>query len=626
MIANVTKSTAGQRGPGETGGPPRVWLEVAGIGILLGVTAFFLVTSWRRWNHPLIDFGRELYIPWRLSEGAVLYRDVDDVYGPLSQYFNAAIFKLFGPGLMVLVTANLVVVTAILTLGYALFRQAWGMVGAFAAGLVFVSIFAFSQFLAVSNFNYVTPYAHEATHGVLVTLALTVALNRWREQPTRWKCLGAGLLFGLTWVLKPEFMLAGGVVTTVAFVLARRRLGGLPSADLAVFIVGALAPTACFSAYFSRYFPLFEAVEAAGRAWSSLLIHPDIVAKKYQLAFLGFDDPWSNLVVHLRSTLLAVLLLGALGGLIAFALRRTGAPLRWGLLALTMVGALVVGWNADWGSVGRCLLGLNLLYLALSWYGLRRRTKSGAEGDWRVADRRILLGVLATALMSRMVLSGRVHQFGFYQAAMAAMVVVAVICAQSAEWMPDVRGRRRVVALVAAGLVLPGIVLFANFSQRYLRAQTYAVGEGRDRFCYFPADIDAAGSQLNAVLEVLHQFPPGFRLLALPEGEMINYLARRPSPLPQFQYYSFTTEGGRESAVVSALNAHAPELVVIFGRDLRDFGVARYGERDGAGREIVQWLSQHYRITHHFGGDPLSSEQRGAYVLQLGSSARAEKR
>ncbi len=97
---------------------------------------------------------------------------------------------------------------------------------------------------------------------------------------------------------------------------------------------------------------------------------------------------------------------------------------------------------------------------------------------------------------------------------------------------------------------------------------------------------------------------------------MINYLARLRSPLPQFQFYSWTTEGGREVEVVKALDAHPPDVVVVVSRDLTDFGIARYGERDGAGKQIVQWLASHYQITHKIGDDPFESSQRGAYVLQ----------
>jgi hypothetical protein len=150
---------------------------------VITTTVYFIVLSWRKWCHPIVDSGRELYTPWRLSEGAVLYRDVDDVYGPLSQYFNAALFKLFGPGMMVLAVANLVIFAGILGLAYLLFRRAWGAVGALGASVVFVTVFAFCPLLDINIFNYALPYSHEATHGMLVTLGLIWAVGRWVEVP-----------------------------------------------------------------------------------------------------------------------------------------------------------------------------------------------------------------------------------------------------------------------------------------------------------------------------------------------------------------------------------------------------------------------------------------------------------
>ena len=245
-----------------------------------------------------------------------------------------------------------------------------------------------------------------------------------------------------------------------------------------------------------------------------------------------------------------------------------------------------------------------------------RRLNASEPVDEANIIRRILLGVLAVALMSRMVLSGRIFQYGFVQAALAAMVVVAVMSAESAEWMPVVRGRRLAMAALAAALLAPGVAWHLVISQRYLRTETYPVGEGRDRFYTVPPNIDGTGYLINEVTKALRGFPHEAVLLALPEGEMVNYIARRSSPLPQFQFYSWTTEGGREQAIIEALDVRAPDLVVIAGRDLTDFGIAHYGERDGAGRGIMLWLAQHYRVTHHFGDDPLNSNQRGAYVME----------
>ena len=130
---------AGRRWTARNGG------ELLGIFGLAVLAAFLLRVSWRKWNHPLVDFGRELHIPWRLSEGAVLYRDVDDVYGPFSQYFNAGLFRVFGPGLIVLAVANLVIITALVAAAYGVFRRAWGAVGAWTACCLFISLFAFNQ-------------------------------------------------------------------------------------------------------------------------------------------------------------------------------------------------------------------------------------------------------------------------------------------------------------------------------------------------------------------------------------------------------------------------------------------------------------------------------------------------
>ncbi len=65
--------------------------------------------TWRKWPDVLIDFGTQLYIPWRILNGAVLYRDLFYFAGgPFSQYFNALLFKIFGVSFFTLIAANLI--------------------------------------------------------------------------------------------------------------------------------------------------------------------------------------------------------------------------------------------------------------------------------------------------------------------------------------------------------------------------------------------------------------------------------------------------------------------------------------------------------------------------------------
>ena len=225
----------------------REWLGI--LCLLVGVGAG-LAASWRKWNDPIIDFGRELYTPWRLAEGEILYRDVQSVYGPLSQYLNGILFKIFGPGVMVLVGANVLVLLAILAVAYLLFRRAWGWAGAWSAGAVFVAIFAFSRFLPVANFNYVAPYAHEVTHGMLAVLGVTLAAITWVERPTWRRSVTVGLLFGLTLLIKPEFVLAGAGVVGAALALGFGQRRSCSRTSLVWIAGGAVLPTVVFLGYF----------------------------------------------------------------------------------------------------------------------------------------------------------------------------------------------------------------------------------------------------------------------------------------------------------------------------------------------------------------------------------------
>ncbi|MCE5211470.1 MAG: hypothetical protein LLG40_07950, partial [Deltaproteobacteria bacterium] len=57
--------------------------------ILVLVGICMLKLSWFKWPDLLIDYGRELYVPWQITQGGVLYRDINHLYGPLAHYFNA---------------------------------------------------------------------------------------------------------------------------------------------------------------------------------------------------------------------------------------------------------------------------------------------------------------------------------------------------------------------------------------------------------------------------------------------------------------------------------------------------------------------------------------------------------
>ncbi len=549
---------------------PIEWLGLTG---LAGLAAFFLATSWRKWPDPLTDFGRELYLPWRLANGAVLYRDVDDLYGPFSQYFNAALFKCFGAGLMVLVTANLAIFAAISVIIYSLCRRAWGVGAALASSAVFISVFGFSQLVECGNYNYVTPYAHETTHGFLICLLLVIALVRWVEEATLRRSFIAGGLFGLTAVLKPEFMLAAGLITFTAVVIQLWHRKPPRLLTIIVWAGGAVLPTLGFIVYFTAHLPWKEAVGVACRAWLSAITSTRFTKELIQESFLGFDRPWENLLEQVRATLLACGLIAAIAeaGLLAERGMRTRLRL---LLGGLLAGVLL--WLAcleiTWRETGQCLLGLMLIYTFFSAASVIRR--SIPERTHQAQVIRLLMAVLATALMARMALNGRIYHYGYYQAALAGLLVPAVLIGELPMRLGLGRCGRTMIMVGSLALLVPGVTVITSESQRQLHLKTLAIGEGVDRFYAFPPKIEPIGKIVRLLSETLRKMPHTHTLLALPEGEMINYLARLPSTVAPYYFFSTAISDGREEKIVNELQRRPPDCIVIITRDLSEIRCA----------------------------------------------------
>jgi hypothetical protein len=465
----------------------------------------------------------------------------------------------------------------------------------------------------VGNYNYATPYSHEATHGLLVCLALVLVLSRWLEKPTLLTSALAGGLFGLTLVLKVEMILAAGLVTAAALAIRWTWLKTFPLAAAAAWVAGATLPTLAFAVYFSAHVPWRAALLFSCRAWLSVATD-DITSDFNQKTFIGFDHWKRNLAFHVFATISAILIVAGMGVVARMAERFTDLWRRILLGGLLLAGtAGLACLEIPWLQVGRCLLGLTTIYLLVCAISLRRHSTSGVTG--RTLELRFLLAVLAAALMARMLLHGRIYQYGFFQAALAGALIPAVITCEVPARLALGRFGRSLMAVASLLLLACGVVTLCLGSNEAFSDKTYAIGSGLDLFYSYSPDIDPRGPVIRAVQDRLSQSSPGQSLLVLPEGEMINYLVRMPSPLAPEVFYGANLSQGREGALVAQLRAHPPDWVLMISRDLREYGIERYGELPGEGLYLVSWALDNYRREFSMGGDPLDVRQAGGILL-----------
>jgi hypothetical protein len=579
---------------------------MSGVLALALLAVYFLGESWRKWPDPIIDAGPQWYAIWRVSQGAAPYHDFIWNYGPLSLACNGLLFKCFGAGMMVLVTANLVVYGLIVTLAYVAFRVAWGWLAAFSACAVFIAVFSFSILNGVGNYNYVTPYTHEATHGILLMLAAIFIAARWCRKSSATMAFLLGLCGGMAAVMKPEFMLAGGVMGIAALLLRHRQKQPARAAEYGLLAAGVVLPTLVFTVWFARWESWKAGLIDSCQAWWLVLVSQPGSSTLYQTNFLGTDHLWLNAAAESRATRAACLIVA----MIWAAGWMVNRPWPWRFripmaLAATAV-ACSIRLDNGWLAAGRCLPGLILIVFFVVLAGVRRDLRR--EG--RVATHHLmalLLVLFAGTMLARMPLNARINHFGFFQAAFAGMVAAAAIVAEVPRWTGSGAAGRRLAALGSMVLLATGCAAVAARSSEIRADQTQAVATGLDRFYAFGPAIDETAAQVNWCVEHLRSIPPDATLQVLPEGTMINYLSRHRRPALDFQ--------GDEAEYVKQLSQSRPDYVAFITRDLREYGITRFGAPGHPGEKIVAWLRENYVVA-----DSLPGGSKGASIWRRKSS------
>lgn len=563
------------------------WLDAAS---LLALFFGLLAATWMRWPDALVDFWRNLYVPWRLSEGALLYTEVTDWYGPLPSLAVAAAFSLFGPGLDVLVAINTAVALGCLGALHAALSLVGDRRSAWVGGAVFVTVFCFGQYTTLGNYNFITPYVSQATWGFLgVLLCLEGALRNLSEESRRgWLTAGAGL--AIAWLSKAETLWAAGTVLAALAALHRRPPPGR-------FFLGFAAVGA----------PVWLLLTAQGgpayglRAFNQVLVFtlsPDVRATLAAVPIfstdLGTDAPLENLRSHAAwgAGLLGVVLLVAL------------APRAWRRSApATAVVGLALGVAVvaltDWLRVGRALLVPVVLTAALAGGAALR-------GKQRWAPL-ALLCLAALAMLSRMALNVRLFHYGFTMAVLATMVAVHLLVFEAPRFRLPAGEALPAVWLGAAALVLAGSARLTAHALAMHGAKSATVARGRDAFVSFTPQQHRNPGLVNEMVAAVEQQAPGAKsLVVFPDGAAVSYLTRRPSPIPEFEFNPVSLGFSGMDAVLARLEAHPPDLVLFCSYDLRSHGTPFFGATDASGRALVAWAQRHYTVVASGPPGPLS--------------------
>ncbi len=593
----------------------RLFAALLPVAVGLGM----LVWTWGKWPDVLVDFGRELYVPWRLLEGERLYAELAWFNGPLSPHLNALWFRLFGVSLWTLVGANLALLALLATLAWRRLDAEAGPWAAAAGTVAFLVVFAFGHLTGIGNYNFVTPYSHELTHGLLAAVAALVALGRFRATGRTAPLVLGGAALGLAFLTKAEVFLAaaGGAACLLlpapAPAPAPRTPGTRGRAGrLALAAGGALGVAALAFALLAARLPAATAARGVLGTWAALSTGggtPDLV---FYRELLGIDEPAANALALATWSAAHAVLFGGLWLLDRRVGPRAGTPAAgaaaFALLAAAGLIAPALGAPVAWVEALRPLP-LVLLVLALARGARAARTADADERERAVRD--LAWTVFALLLLAKIALDARPSHYGFALALPATLVYVAWLVGRAPAGL-RARGGGALFRGAVLGVLLAALVGLSRTTALQLSRKTFALGEGADRFVTDPYRGPAVARALERVEQTSG---PDATLLVLPEGISLNYLARRrtPTPYPNFMPPELAIFG--EDAIVAALEAAPPDTILLVHKDTSEYGLPFFGTDYGLA--IARWVVARYQVVHAIGQPPLQpGTVFGIHVLQ----------
>jgi hypothetical protein len=567
------------------------WLPLT---LILATTLSLTYWLWSRTGEIILDFGNELYTAWQLSQGKVLYRDVACLYGPLSPTLNAAVMRIFGPSLNTILTANLIILILTTLMLHQLLRIMSSALAAATGTIFFLCIFALSAPTRLTNYNFLTPYAHQITHGFLLCLAAIWCIDWFYRTRSSRAAIAGGLLTGLTFLTKPEIFLGCAAAYFLGLFAAiwLTRPKRITAIIVVAVISTALPPLIAFL-YFASKMPAHAALDGVLSGWQ-FVNNPSVLSTPFYKGSFGTDQPITNSLLMLEYAGIYAVAAAALAFLATIAVklwgRRQSIVFALVLGAVACLSLLQIGnqFASFWADAGRGLP-LFAIFAAI----LTFRHLANARDDQTIARRALLqwtLAILSLSFLAKIFLFARLYQYGFVLAVPCAMLAVIGLIDWLPNWIQKKSASPAIIQMGAIGFFAALIIHNLAVTQRVLSERTLSIPLTFGGTAWTRPTNSAS---VVIIRWLTRDTRPTDTIAIIPDAAGINYAAGRSSSVPYTEMHPMGLNLYGESNVTFAFNNQPPDYILIMDFSETAFGARTFG-RD-YGLDLSSWIAHHYR-------------------------------
>lgn len=556
---------------------------------LLFIWHYYLSRYWGRWGSINVDFGRELYIPWQITQGKLLYKDIAHINGPLSQYVNALIFSVFGASIDTIEIANLTVAAFVSIAIWKIVSTLTNNAVAILSLLVFSLMSVFSHDYDGGIFSFIAPYSHEITHGILIGLLGILQAYRYARRPSPVAAFVLGGIAGLSSLTKPEIALAVFASTSLGFILTIKYDVSRSQDRLHHYLamgIGLVLPFSLALAGLSFFMPIQEAWEGMTRMWR-MTLHPDIIGNYFYKNVTGTLHLWHNIRTMAKAgAFFSAVLLYIIGGsFVARKLPRCGGALSVLLVSVVSLYSMSLVPFGERTTISiYWTTMLPPLALATSLYILVVHKNFTNTSNYILL---CSLCIFSTLLCFKIFLNARPFHYGNF------LLVPSLIlyCMALLYYIPSLFKYKHVKRTVSCCAL---ITLFFFIYPRVFASELQLKNkntpiEYTDRSIFW----DNRAEAVNELIIALTSQPRELQSLAvLPEGSMINFITQKPNSTPFINMMppEWTIFG--KDNILAAYRSDPPDLICFISTSIISYGIESFENNYGAA--LVAFTEEHY--------------------------------
>lgn len=573
---------------------------------------YLLKFSWLKWGDLIVDIGREMYVPWELSTGKLLYRDVSYLYGPFSPYFHAGLFKILGVHLHSLIASGIITAVLVSVLIYKISGIFLDKLLSTFTVLTFLFVFAFGQYVYLGNYNFILPYSYPAIHGILFSLAALYFFYYSFFKIPRYRLIYCISII-LTFLCRIEIalMLILSIILTLAiYALSRKTAFKKMRHYLLVYAV--LPLVFSFFVYGLFLIRSFDILPKSNLfdIWLKNINIDNLFIQQLSGVYNIVGNTLISLRVFLYYLLLCIFFI--IAGFIIEYLLRSGSLFKKMAFSLAggfiFLGASLIFFRKlfTYDLQYRCLPLICLLTICISvWKFIKKADKT--EYIFIIA-----ISLFSLFLMARMLLRVWAGHYGFYILVPGMLVYYIFFFKMLAEGLNSalVRGCFKLGFL---WIFILFIISHFNISRLCYQNKTLKISSPRGTLYTFNNEREKRCKELIEFLQGHTDNEES--LVVFPEGLTINFLSERKNPLYYYIYLPMDLAKPEVlMSIISDMKNKNIDYVALVQRDTTEYGYAVFGK--DYGEQLWNYISENYILYKQFGPLPFTSQDFGIALFR----------